>query len=426
MKGGGKLGFWSKVRGFFQLDKDGDWKGQGYDFENWNGKIFGGIYNAGLTSNEMVFSVVTRLANTISSLPVHYYKNYERKNTSLSNLLSVEANNSMSAFEFFQKMEVSRDTDGNGYALIERNKYGRPIGLYVLKPGSCSPVINRDDNTLWYQITDDNVVHAVVFNTEVIHVKHISANGSLKGVSPLRVLRKTLDFNDAVQKFSLTEMSKDDSYIIKYDRNVSEQKRKAMINDFTKMVKEHGGAVLQEKGFDYDRFARDFNSADLKDTESITLARIANAYNVPLSFLNQTTNTSTSNEQLMIQFVQMTLMPIVKQYEAEFNRKLLTEHQRDSGYYFKFNLNGLLRGDTKSRTALYQTMIRNGAASPNDISALEDIPPSDLANADKRYISGDLYPVDMDPTLRKTTKGGDSDGKTTQVPNNQTEGEDGS
>lgn len=421
------MGFWKKVKGLFQLDKTGDWKGQGYDFENWNGHIFGGLYNSGLATNEMVFSVVTRLANTISSLPIHLYKDYDRQNSNLSDLLSVAVNDSMSSFEFFQKTETSRDTDGNGYALIGRDKYGKPTALYPLKPGSCSPAINRDDNTLWYQITDDDVIHAVVFNTEVIHVKHISANGSLKGISPLRVLRKTLDFNDAVQKFSLTEMSKDDSYIIKYDRNVSPEKRAAMIADFTKMVKEHGGAVLQEKGFDYDRFARDFNSADLKDTESITLSRIANAYNVPLSFLNQTTNTSTSNEQLMIQFVQMTLMPIVKQYEAEFNRKLLTEHQREQGYYFKFNMNGLLRGDTSARTALYQAMIRNGAASPNDISKLEDIPPSDLPNADKRFVSGDLYPVDMDPALRKTSaKGGDGDGKETKVPDDQTEGKDGS
>ena len=74
----------------------------------------------------------------------------------------------------------------------------------------------------------------------------------------------------------------------------------------------------------------------------------------------------------MTQFVEMTLIPIIKQYEAEFNRKLLTQNQRARGYYFKFNINGLMRGDTASRTSFYAMMIRNGIATPNELRKLED------------------------------------------------------
>nr|WP_324656202.1 hypothetical protein [Bacillus paranthracis] len=37
----------------------------------------------------------------------------------------------------------------------------------------------------------------------------------------------------------------------------------------------------------------------------------------------------------MIQFVQMTLTPIVRQYEQEMNRKLLNKKERQEGHYFK-------------------------------------------------------------------------------------------
>lgn len=407
--------FWSKVKSFFQQSNSQGWSGSHYDFSPWNGKIFGGWSNANLTTNESIFSVITRLSNALASLPVHLYQEHVQANGDLNDLLAVQPNESMSSYEFFRMLETGRNTNGNGYALIERNMLGSPVALFPIRPDCITPMINRDDNTLWYQISD-NFFNAIVFNTEIIHVKHISPIGGLKGISPIKVLRNTLDFNKAVQEFSLTEMSKRDSYIIKYDRNVSDDKRKAMIADFQRMIKENGGAVVQEKGFEYERYASDFKSGDLKTTEGITLTRIANVFNVPVTFLNQSNSTGVdSNEQLMTQFVQMTLIPIVKQYENEFNRKLLAPNQRAKGFYFKFNLNGLLRGDTAARTNFYQMLIRNGIASPNDVSALEDIPLSDDPNADKRYISGDLYPVDMDPTLRNkksnvdstTTKGGD-------------------
>lgn len=192
-------------------------------------------------------------------------------------------------------------------------------------------------------------------------------------------------------------MNKKDAYIIQYDRSVSDEKRRAMIEDFRRMIKENGGAVVQEKGFTFDRFESRFQPGDLKTTESITRSRIANAFNVPLAFLNENTGTSTGtlSEQLMIQFVKMTLVPIVKQYEAEFNRKLLTQSQRARGMYFKFNVNGLLRGDTAARTNFYQMMIRNGIASPNDLRKLEDLPPVKDDTANQLWITGDLYPIDL-------------------------------
>ena len=56
-------------------------------------------------------------------------------------------------------------------------------------------------------------------------------------------------------------------------------------------------------------------------------------------------------------------------------------------------------------------MLRTGGFKPNEVRRLEDMPPDKSPNADKLWISGDLYPIDMDPTLRKASKGGESGGK---------------
>lgn len=396
------MGFWKTtkevlVQSFKQLatGRSGDWKGAHYDFMPWANNVFG-YKNNSLQTNEEIFSVVTRLANTVSSLPIHLYQNYDEVNNGLSNLLNGESNPSMTSFSLINQLETSRNTDGNGYAFIERDNTGTPIRLWPIEPSTVTIKRNLDDNSIWYEVNSSEW-HFMVYNTEMIHVRHITPLDGVVGISPIDVLKGPLDFQKAVEDFSLSEMNKKDAYIIQYDRSVSDEKRRAMIEDFRRMIKENGGAVVQEKGFTFDRFESRFQPGDLKTTESITRSRIANAFNVPLAFLNESTGTSTGtlSEQLMIQFVKMTLVPIVKQYEAEFNRKLLTQSQRARGMYFKFNVNGLLRGDTAARTNFYQMMIRNGIASPNDLRKLEDLPPVKDDTANQLWITGDLYPIDL-------------------------------
>ncbi|MEV2796292.1 phage portal protein, partial [Paenibacillus larvae] len=102
-------------------------------------------------------------------------------------------------------------------------------------------------------------------------------------------------------------------------------------------------------------------------------------------------------------FVQMTLTPTVRQYEQEMNRKLLTSEERQAGYYFKFNLGALLRGDTAARTQFYQMMLRSAGMKPDEVRMYEDLPPEG-GKAAELWISGDMYPLNMDPAERKGVK----------------------
>lgn len=415
------MGFFARIRNSFKAAVKG-WKTNNSDFSKWFGKTFFGIENHKLETNELIFSVISRLANTVSSLPLHLYQNYGEINNEISDLLETQPNSSMSAYDLINKVEVSRNENGNGYILIERDQYMAPIALWPIPPQYVTAKINADDNMLWYEITGDTN-NLYVTNMDLIHVKHITGPNRIMGISPLKVLKNALDFDGAVQKFSLNEMSKTDSFILEYGASVDEEKRQEVIDNFRQFRNENGGVLFQEPGVKIDKLQRDFVSSDVSNTESITKNRIANAFNIPVSFLNDLSGSSySSNEQLMTQFVQMTLTPIIKQYETEFNRKLLTQQQRANGFYFKFNLNALMRGDTQARTAFYQMMIRNGIATPNDLRKLEDMPPNADKHADSLYISGDLYPIDIDPAQRKGVTTSANKQEPTEVPDNSETG----
>ena len=75
-------------------------------------------------------------------------------------------------------------------------------------------------------------------------------------------------------------------------------------------------------------------------------------------------------ENQTIQFVQYTLRPLVKRFEAELEAKLLFDDERPL-YSIEFNLDGLLRGDTAARSAYYHNAILDGYLSRNEVRALE-------------------------------------------------------
>lgn len=388
------------------------WKGATFDFTNWFGRTFWGIDNSKLATNETIFSVISRLANTLSALPIKLYQNYDViTDHQAADVLINDPNPNISSFELLNKLEVARNEKGNGYAVIIRDIRMQPEALVPLDSDYVTPFINTDDDSLWYQVNSVSGTH-YVHNMNMIHVKHITGTSRWAGISPLSVLKNTLEYDKAVQEFSLSEMKKKESFILEYGANVDEEKRKLIIADFRRFYAENGGILFKEPGVEIKEIEKKYFASDTLTSERITRSRVANVFNVPVSFLNDYEGgTFGSNEQEMIRFVNMTLLPIVRQYEHEFNRKLLTKDDRLRGLYFKFNLGGLLRGDTAARTSFYQAMLRSGGMKPDEVRRLEDLPPLG-GKADELWISGDLYPIELDPTLRKSPKGGDSSGET--------------
>ncbi|MHA2916637.1 phage portal protein [Bacillus cereus] len=377
------------------------WKGQTYDFSSWLGRTFWGVDNSKLANNETIFSVVSRLSNIIASLPIKMYKNYDLENNSTSDVLLNGPNQNMTSFDLIRNMETARNENGNTYALIERDIRGQVSRISPLISTYVEPVLEQESKELWYQVIGDGGTY-YFHNLDVLHLKHIVSSQGLKGINPIKVLTNTIDFDKAIREFSLKEMqSAPNSFIVTYGANIDKDKRKEVIEDFKRFYQDNGGILFQEPGVTIDQLERKYIAADTFTSERITRSRVANVFNVPVTFLNDNEGQSYgSNEQLMQQFVQLTLMPIIRQYEQEFNRKLLTPAERKAGFYFKFNVGALLRGDTTARNTLYHGGLRDGWLTRNDVRRWEDLPPIP-GKADELWISGDMYPLDMDPSERK-------------------------
>ena len=83
------------------------------------------------------------------------------------------------------------------------------------------------------------------------------------------------------------------------------------------------------------------------------------------------------------------------------NRSLFTEQEKGGGssgrrFYVQFNIDGLMRGDYKSRMEGYAIGINNGFMCPNDVRSLENMNPIPVEEGgDTFLVNGNMLPLKM-------------------------------
>ena len=150
-------------------------------------------------------------------------------------------------------------------------------------------------------------------------------------------------------------------------------------------------AVLEE-GMKYTPISIAPNEAQFLETRKFQIDEIARIFRVPPHMVGDLDKSSFSNiEQQSLEFVKYTLDPWVSRWEQAMVRALLSAEEKKK-YFFKFNVDGLLRGDYQSRMQGYATARQNGWMSANDIRELENL---DRIPAE---LGGDLYLINGNMT----------------------------
>lgn len=347
-----------------------------------------------LQGHEAIYAAVTRIANTVASIPVHVYKGRERQDTHpLEKLLNLSPNPSMSAYIFKQTMEAFRNTEGMAYALIIRDGLGEITRLDVLDPTRVRPLIERDSREIWYDITLEGKMYPIP-GYMVLALKHMSANG-ISGIRPLDVLRGSLDYDAEVKEISLNQLDGiNHGVMLEVPGQALDETRKAQIvADFLDAYESSGQRVLVlEGGIKATTFNQSPVDAQLMDVERITRNRVATVYNLPPHMLGDYSDTSFSTaEQQMQEFLQPTIIPIVQQWEDELNRKLLSDADYKAGYRFRFDTDSLIRADMVAMANKYQMAIRGGWMRMNEVREREGLPPD--PNGDELMCARDVIPL---------------------------------
>ena len=398
------------LRGLFRTRDAPQNRTSGSSYSFFMGSAASGKHVNERTSMQMtaVYSCVRILSEAVASLPLNVYRYTDSGGKekaidhTLYRLLHDEPNPEMSSFIFRETLMTHLLLWGNAYAQIIRNGKGELVALYPLMPDRMS--VDRDRNgRLYYKYTKSNDDAPTMENgsvyldpSDVLHVPGLGFDG-LVGYSPIAMAKNAIGLAIAAEEYGSKFYANGaaPSGVLEHPGTLKdpERVRNSWNSTFGGSSNSHKVAVLEE-GMKYTPISISPNEAQFLETRKFQINEIARIFRVPPHMVGDLEKSSFSNiEQQSLEFVKYTLDPWVIRWEQALYRSLLTEEEKKE-LFFKFNVEGLLRGDYASRMNGYATARQNGWMSANDIRELEDLDriPEELGG-DLYLVNGNMLPL---------------------------------
>ena len=340
-----------------------------------------------------VYCCVRILSEAVASLPLQFYRYTDDggKEKAVEHplyfLLHDEPNPEMTSFIFRETLMTHLLLWGNAYSQIIRNGKGEVVALYPLMPDRMK--VDRDEHgRLYYEYTvydsDDvdgrkgtNKVGRTVRLQphDVLHIPGLGFDG-LVGYSPIAMAKNAIGLAIATEEYGSKFFANGaaPSGVLEHPGTIKDPSkvRESWQATFGGSGNANKIAVLEE-GMKYTPISISPEQAQFLETRKFQIYEIARIFRVPPHMIGDLEKSSFNNiEQQSLEFVKYTLDPWVSRWEQAMVRALLTPDEKKK-YFFKFNVDGLLRGDYQSRMNGYATARQNGWMSANDIRELENL-----------------------------------------------------
>lgn len=348
-----------------------------------------------LASSETIYAAVLRIANALGTMPVHLYKGTERMAGDPRDfLLSLRPNRRQSAYAFKQAMEICRNTEGRAYAVKRFNTFGELVELECVDPLRVTPLEEETTGDVWYRI-DVGKGEEYLHNWYVLDFYHASTNG-LTGIRVMDVLAGTVQYSEDVKKFSLENLKNvSNAVVLEFPTTFDAPKRVRAVKEMLEIYRQNGGKVIAlDAGVKASMLGGNGIDPDAFNVDGVTRRRVATVLGLPPHMLGDYGDaTSGTIEGQNLEFLTMTMTPIVQQWVEQLNYKLLTPAERKAGYAFRFDMEAYLRADSNAMANIRQSQIRCGLRTVNEIRAHDYLPP--VEGGDVPFVSKDLAPVTL-------------------------------
>lgn len=323
-----------------------------------------------------VFRAVSILAQTYASLPLDVYREVDDGSKSVDKthplymLLRDQPNKWQTSFEWREMMAGHLALRGNAYSEIISTG-GRAIDqLIPLNPDRVRP-FRAPDGLIAYQYSPPDGPTRIILQSEMHHVRGLSSDG-ITGLSPISLCREAIGMALATEEHGARLFSNGTrlSGVLKMTGTIKDDvRRKAFIKGFNDAYSGVGNAhktALLEEGMDWQSLGMSSVDSQFIEARKFQIAEIARMFGVPLHKLAELDRSTNNNiEHQGIEFVQDTILPGAVRWEQAMKRDLFIGDWKRT-HCAEFDLDGLMRGDSTQRAALYTNGRQWGWLSAND------------------------------------------------------------
>ena len=350
-----------------------------------------------------VYACVRVLAETIASLPLNVYESDGKGGSRIAEehpleyLLHDAPNEEMTSYIWREQMMGQILLHGNSYSQIVRSGGMGILSVYPLM--STSMTVDRAENgKLKYEYLTSDGSTVQMDPEEVLHIPGMGFDGVM-GYSPIALMKTTLGLTLAAEEYGSKVFSNGATPSGVLTHPGRPKNLEAVRQSWNKAYggsANAGKVAVLEEGMKFERIAMPNNEAQFLETRKFQVSEICRIYRVPPHMVGDLEHATFSNiEHQSISFAVHTIRPWLVRIEQSMNRALIPETERGK-YFVKFNMDGLMRGDYKSRMEGYAIARQNGWMSANDIRGLENLNPIAEEEGGNEYlVNGNMVPIGM-------------------------------
>lgn len=327
-----------------------------------------------------VYACVRILSEGIAQLPcVLYSRDGRSKNRATDNplytVLHDQPNSWQTAFEYWENVIAHLLLRGNHYS-FKNVVSGSVRELIPFHPDRVETK-QRDDLSLVYQVTDARGSQRIYEQPEIFHIRALGSNG-FTGTSPIAQSRESIGMAIAAEAYGAKLFANRavPGLVLRHPATLDDTAYKRLqehLDSTTGGPNVHKTFILEE-GMSAEKIGLTPEDAQFLQTRVHQRREIAAIFRVPPYKLGDVEQQPRANvEQLSLEFLTDTLLPWARRIEQAISRDLIGIGDRS--LFAEFLVDGILRGDIKSRYDAYKTAIMYGIMSPNEVRERENLNP---------------------------------------------------
>ena len=340
------------------------------------------------------FSAAVRIiSESVASLPLFLYRQDGNKrskftSSSLYNVLHRQPNPEMDSFIWRECATGHLCTWGYHFSEIVRNGMGDVAELWPLRPDKMT--MHRIEGELYYKYDLDGTPKWFRAD-QILHLRWFTFDG-LSAYNPVGQVRQALGLSSAAEEFggNFYKNGASPGAVLEHPGELDEESHdnlKQWIDSQTMGLDRAHRLMILEEGMKWHDIGIAPELAQFLETRKFQVEEIARFYRIPLHMLSSTeksTSWGTGIESMNIGFVVHTLRPWLIRWEMEILRSLVKPNQKNN-VYAEFLIDGMLRGDTKTRFEAYSIGVQNGLLSQDEIRQKENMNPLPDGKGDKYW-----------------------------------------
>ena len=321
-----------------------------------------------------VSCAVGLIAETTANLPFKLYARTDKSaltDHAAYRLVHDEANPWTSAEDLREQLTTDALLRGHGYAQVIRNGSGDPLELHRLDPDTVTPETSADGEPV-YRIRHSQGGDRLHGFADILH---LSAFG---GVSPVVLGREAIGLALASETHlsGFFAAAGRPSGIIRHPGKLDAEGAKKIAASWfqTHGGTKAGGTAVLDEAMEYQPVTGSHADAQFLENRLEQIREIARVFRVPPALLMELSRATWSNsEQMMRQFLQLTLRPWLVRWQAAYARVLLTPQERRD-LYIEALTDDLLTIDHATRALAYGQFRSMGAMTGNEVRSGLNLP----------------------------------------------------